>query len=224
MWTNNDGAWDPERRKLHEKILKELFAEFGEDDQAAEPAVMFTVGGPGSGKSTAREMDKKLLDMPPNTLHLDNDFIKLLLPEYGKMTKGEHPDPYAAYATHDEAAEIMRQAVVEAIKRGIHVHIDGTGDDNPGEFEKRMTTFADANYKVRVTLFDTPTDLGIARTILGADARHGRWLSPNYVRETYEKVARSFLGWKDKGYIADWRMFSTLGERCRDAYRDELRR
>ncbi len=209
MWTNAGGEFDPKREKFHKKIIAELLAPFEGQDPETDPTVMFTVGGPGSGKTTATT---KVLDMPDKTLHLDNDQIKAMLPEYTNMTKGDptKADPYAAYATHDEAAKIMQQIIQEAIQRGIHVHIDGTGDDNPGEFEKRMQTFVDAKYKVRVTLFDAPTDVGIYRTMSGASDRKGRYLDPKYTRDTYEKVARVFLGWKGKSYIADWRMGTSV--------------
>lgn len=215
MWQNDRGEYDPERRAVHEKILDALFKDAQPSD---DPQVVYTIGGPGVGKSTFGLHD---VEIPPGTVALNNDIIKRMLPEYQKMAPKSKPkaDDYAAFGTHDEAGDIMREAIQRAVKQGIPLQIEGTGNDRPGVFQDVMhymakpTAEGGAGYKVKVLLFDLPTDGAIYRAVERSKEPGGRWLSPGYIEDTHMKVARVFLGYKDMPWISEIHLYSTLPER-----------
>jgi hypothetical protein len=216
MW-QVDGQYLPEREKLHNDRIDAILAKIVEDAKHQdEPMAVFMAGGPGSAKSSAKNLDSPLA--PPGRenrdyLKLDNDVFKKLLPEWDEMATDPN-DPtsrsaYAAYATHDEAADIMNKLIGRALSLGIHMLIDGTGDDDPGEWEKRLRGFHVSGYKVHIGLFDVPTDIGIGRTLFRAMSADGRYLAPGFTEDTYEKVARAHLGWRNRPWIDSWRLYNT---------------
>lgn len=209
LWTDSRGRYSSDRKELHDRILDSFLS--GHTRQS-EQTVLFTAGGPASGKSTGgNNPDGDIL--PPDAVRVDMDLIRTWLPEY-RMMRPEHDsqgnvislgDPAIASSTHDEATDIARELVRRARENRLNVVIDGTGT---GNFEGKMRTFKDAGYRVEAAMFDVPTDKAVQRAIVRGHMT-GRLLPPKFVRDKHRAAAQAHLGWRDSDAIDQWRAYST---------------
>lgn len=204
--------YNAERSKLHDAIVASFFE--GKRPPPVQPHAVFTAGGPASGKSTALEHNPTLLPEPEHTVHVDPDAIKEQLPEYQQLRADN--DRYAALAVHLESGDIAARVMVEAMERGLHVVIDGTGNSDPGEFTSKLEMARDRGYSVDVLYVNAPTDTAVAWSIKRA-SETGRHVPVPVIRDQHMKVSRNFanevagLGWLnaldiiDRGdHIATW--------------------
>lgn len=135
-----------------------------------------TMGGPGSGKSTA-------LAMSPDFVHIDPDNIRAKLPEWKDATRHGATYMDASSKTHEEASHIAKQMQKQAIEQGKNVIVDGTGG-NTKNFMKKMSDLQAAGYKVHVAFTHVPADEGIARAEKRAE-KSGRMVPHKTATETY---------------------------------------
>ena len=92
---------------------------------------LISVGGaPGSGKSTDRKNGLNGIPSPADSLHLDADEIKTLIPEARALHAAGNLD--WANTVHEESRTIVDMALQQGIKDGHDIVYDSTGQFNSG--------------------------------------------------------------------------------------------
>lgn len=87
-------------------------------------------GAPGSGKSTDRKSGLNGIPSPTDSLHLDADEIKTLIPEARALHAAGNLD--WANTVHEESRTIVDMALQQGIKDGHNIVYDSTGQFNSG--------------------------------------------------------------------------------------------
>lgn len=172
-----DGTWQPGRQALHDQIVAGALA--GHQRQA-HPVATFLGGGTASGKSTA--FGKPSGDQ----VLIDSDQIKNELPEYPRMVKAG--DPKAAAFVHEESSYLAKRIQAEAIARGYHFTLDGTGDS---AYEKMLSKIEQARrggHQVVGKYVTVDTDEAVRRAEQRA-AETGRAVPETTIREIHASVS-----------------------------------
>ena len=185
----------PERKALHDQILRDLLEgktpPTNNEGEPQQPEAFFMAGGTASGKSTLLEDKESELRLPSeqHTVHIDPDKIKESLPEYRELlSRGDH---FAAAAVHRESGDIARLALDHAIKSGLNVIIDGTGNSAPGQFVEQLNRMNDLGYAVDVVYADLPVKDAIEYTVFRAE-NEGRFVPIPVVRQIHKSVSQNF--------------------------------
>ena len=245
--------WSYERKLLHDQIIDALLRrrqpnEKGElailDPEGeylaaptGKPRALFMGGGTASGKSTALKLDENKDVQPEDAVLIDPDEIKGLLPEYGEMV--ERGERYAASAVHEESSALAKRLQVEAMRRGLNVIVDGTGDsqvdaDDPesaGKLRKKVEAFHGAQgdatpegYDVSMFYVNAPTEIALVRATTRA-MREGRWVPKPEIESIHRGVSqrwqREVLAMIEEGVIIDARGYQTSGTPTRMFHLDE---
>ena len=143
---------------------------------------IMTMGGPASGKSSMlKNVDKSKFVV------VDPDHIKGALPEYVKAI-GNKKATYkkAAFMAHEESSYLAKKIRDEAIKRGNHVIIDGTGA-NADKFLKTMGDLKGKGYEVQVHYPHLGAEEGSKRVAARANGS-GRMVPAEFVHRAYKKI------------------------------------
>jgi predicted ABC-type ATPase len=144
------------------------------------------MGAPASGKSSML----KGVDTS-KYVKVDPDAIKEKLPEYIKATSDEK-NTYrgAAAMAHEESSHIAKQVMKEAVERGHHIIVDGTGADK-GKFLAKMEALKAAGYHVHVAMPHLDVAKGMARMADRAE-KNGRYVPDDFVRKAYQDIPKNF--------------------------------
>lgn len=213
LWTDRNGRYSPDRKELHDRIINSFL---GGHQRQEQQTVLFTAGGPASGKSTGGGTNPDGDILPADAVKVDVDLIRTWLPEY-RMMRAErdqqgniikHGDPAIASSTHDEATDIAREITRQALEQRLNIVVDGTGNTAPGVFGGKHKRFKDAGYNVHVALFDVPTDKAVQRAVVRAH-RTDRFLPPKFIRKKHEGVATAHLVWRNSDNVDQWSAYST---------------
>lgn len=173
--------------RLSEEEKQQVRAAADADRGGDPPDVLFTAGGPASGKTTTLEENPDF--KPSNAVEVDPDQLKEQLPEYAELRAAR--DHYAASAVHPESGDLAARLAHEAQDLRLNTVIDGTGDSDPGQFVKQLQRKHDSGYDVRVLYANTPTREAIQRAVARAEET-GRYVPVPAVREQHTKVSRNF--------------------------------
>jgi HK97 family phage portal protein len=222
--------YTPERTALHREIVNKLLAgevkgQFGGHPPAENqenPEVLYTAGGPASGKSSLVKGKPPLVPQPESYCHLDQDFVKSQLPEYrelagldenGDPIPGVDPDGYASDSVHREAAHINQMAYEEAMRRGMNIVAEGTGDSGTAQFARRLTHAHQKGYNVRVMYATIPTAEAEERAKKRAEET-GRAVPLAGLRSMHANVSRHFPEVESlvsAGIVSEVSLWSTSG-------------
>jgi predicted kinase len=189
------GDYLPERQRLHKDILTRLLAgktpETDKTGTLVQRQAVFTAGGTASGKSTLLDEKPEELDLPDesHSIHIDPDKIKEMLPEYQKLKEAD--DHFAAQAVHRESGDLADAAIKQAMRAGLHVIIDGTGNHKSGMFANQLTRMANAGYAVDVVYADRPVMDAMRETVTRA-LGDGRYVPSGVVRQIHKSVSENF--------------------------------
>ena len=135
-----------------------------------------SVGGPaGSGKTTDRKTGAHGIPMPQFAVHVDADEIKTLLPEARQLHAAGNPQ--WASAVHEESRIIADLALQEAIRDGLDVVYDSTGQYNSG-FDTLKAARA-AGYDI-VMHYNTALPGALQRNIEARSANDPRTLPDHF--------------------------------------------
>ena len=179
MYTNENGQYTPERKKLHEEILA-TFHE-GKPCINKRPAVAILTGGaPASGKTT---FIKKYVDLDPEKVyHVDADEVRAMLPEY----KG-----WNATQTHLETADLVNQLIDEIGVPCDHDLIyDGTMN-KATKYEKIVEKLHKLGYKVFVVYISIPEQVSKER-VIARYKKAGRYVPMKVIEEVYDMGLTAF--------------------------------
>lgn len=162
------------------------------------PRVLVMAGGPGSGKTSAREQSGLA---PAGAAALDCDELQKGLPDYERfMSLG---DPAAAFVLYREKKELQRLVFDAIMERRVNFVLDSTGNQPPGTFAGQLRELHEAGYRVDVVYVNTDAHTAIDRACSRGRA-DGRWMTDEVVAAWHGKVAARF------GEIAELDFLHTL--------------
>lgn len=209
LYRHADGTWDPQREQLHREIVAAHF-EGKVPGDVADRTAFFTAGGGVSGKGAAlfnvggKEMSLKELEARPDVVTVDPDRIKFMLPEYARIR--DAGDYTAASVVHEESSDIAKAVTAEAQKRGFSTVVDTTGSSRM--FETKLTAAHDAGYQVKVTMFSTPTNEAIERSIARGDRSESRrYVSIEPLKKAHSGASEQLASWSTSPNVDEWRLY-----------------
>ena len=171
---NGNVVYDTDRAQLHEEIAEvflrrrrldedgkpQLCPECDDMEGSDDPQVLFSGGGYASGKGGV--VDRIIEEMDAeNTLVLDPDEIKALLPEFAATLEG---DPEANLRVFEQAWSIAQVIQRKAQERKLNIVVDGISNGHADEMLARVDSFRAAGYESpRVIYVDIPTEEALSR-------------------------------------------------------------
>jgi predicted ABC-type ATPase len=216
-FTNDNGDWTPERTQLHNDIIAAHFAD-KTPPPTGERSAFFTAGGGASGKSGMRfnykgqDVDLDFLEVQGDTVYIDPDRIKKMIPEYKEMQ--DAGDAYAAGAVHEESSILSKMIAARARKEGYNVVFDTTGSS--GRFLKNIQDYADMGYKTHVSMVSIPTNTAISRSITRALKKggksEGRFVAISALKQAHKDASLQLIKWQKMKDITEWRVYDNSGD------------
>lgn len=186
-----EGAYPPERQRLHQQIIDHFFAD-------AKPAqgkakAIFTAGGAASGKSglAGQSSNQEFnLDVPDGAVYINPDDIKAMIPEYKALQKLGRSD-IAAAATHEESSDLAKLMTAIAMQQNYPIIVDGTGNSRIGKFGGKLKAARDKGYDVEARYAHVPVDEALRREQIRAE-KTGRKVAESLLRKQHKTVAQSY--------------------------------
>jgi predicted ABC-type ATPase len=177
---NDDGELSFERTLLHASILGDLLDAQPLADRAQ---VLFSAGGPASGKSSLL----KHLGLLDGAVRIDVDEIRQRLPEYPEWLD-ERP-AQAAALTHREASQIAKLALAIGLQQPRAIIFDGVGGDDEGGFSEKIRSAIAAGATVRLCYATVSVDTALEREH-ARFADTGRHVDADIVRRKHAEASR----------------------------------
>lgn len=151
------GVYSEERKKLHDKIIKEITGVEGSSN-----GVTYMLGGaPANGKSAL--VDSGFLPHPPKAILLDPDMVKSKLPEYRAMieSKSKIMVKKAAEFAHEESSYLVKkmQAILTAERKDFV--LDGVNDGGFDKVKGKIEKLKEAGNRVRADYVSLDTNLSV---------------------------------------------------------------
>jgi predicted ABC-type ATPase len=214
-------VYTPERERVHREIIDRYLRGVSPVVADERPRMIFLAGGTASGKTTSKDRLEAEGLLPASYVNVNPDDIKEELEEYREAAAAG--DLYATSAVHEESSDIAKRIQAEAIRRRMHVLVDGTGDaEGPkmtierggagvgrepfGKFHRKLNDARGRGYDVEVVVSDVETPLAVARMI-ERFKRTRRFVPIGTLRQIHRDVARRHLQWRDDPNIG-WRAYS----------------
>ncbi len=170
---------------VHQPIMREALDKVKPVPKGEQKHVIFTMGGPASGKTYAlRDMDTK------NFVSVDPDGIKEKLPEYKAATKPESTYRKVAAMAHEESSDIAKRLMHQSIAEGKHTIVDGTGA-NAASIESKMNAFREAGYKIHLMMPHQEYAAANER-VQDRSEREGRLVPSHFVKKAYDVIPGNF--------------------------------
>ena len=181
--TGPDGRLTPERRVLHDRIVRDALERVPDTPAGATPVAILMVGTPGSGKSTLAD---NLAG--GDAAHVEADLYKQQLPEYRESMAAGARD--AGGITHEEGKHIAERVWAEALDQNKSVLYDATGSWI-GQYRDKIRDLRERGYEVNLVMPDVSVDEALRRVRERFRAT-GRTVPERAVREVAEYVAYNF--------------------------------
>lgn len=183
--------YTPERRRLHERIIKDHVARIPPAE--GKPTAIVMMGGGGAGKGSVK---KALYGDLPDFVNVDPDEVKKEIPEYqeamglsqidGKQVTAED----AAFMAHEESSDVSEEIRQRAMENRQNVVLDGTGK-NADKYIDKVNKLKKAGYHVQLLYAHTDMEEAVSRAKQRAD-RSGRWVPDPILREAHTKIPVNF--------------------------------
>ena len=144
---DSETGYTPERRKIHQKIINELFENVRCVKSDKQPIAIFTGGSPASGKSTFLKKNANYL-LSDTIFKLDADAIREKLPEY----KG-----WNANSTHLETGDIVNEILERIGSQSCRYDFIYDGTMNKAKkYFPLIKKVKELGYKVYIIFMDIP--------------------------------------------------------------------
>lgn len=177
-----NGKWSPERQKLHKQIVDQHFKG---KKPVKNPIAYVLGGGPASGKSSIIKGGHVSID--DNTVHIDSDAIKGMLPEYQQMVDAK--DHRAASHVHEESSYIAKMIQAKASGGSYHTLLDGTGNSSLESLSGKVAAMRKAGQRVVAQYVTVPTEIALQRNIERAK-KTGRLPPESMLRACHASVSK----------------------------------
>lgn len=171
------GAYTSDRRKLHTKIINELFQGVKCVKKGA-PIAVFTGGAPASGKTTYLNKVASYL-LSPDVFHLDADHIRAMLPEY---------EGWNSNSTHKETQDIVNEILDDIGSASCRYDFVYDGTMNRAQkYYSLINRVKDMGYKTFVIFLDIP--YGVARKrALERYKKSGRYVPMDVIDDFFKVI------------------------------------
>jgi predicted ABC-type ATPase len=179
------GPYSAERTRLHQQIVREMFA--GKGVHLGSARAVFLAGGPASGKGGL--LKNGHVEVPKDAVHIDPDTVKARLPEYQALKAAG--DPNAASMAHEESSHVAKLAMNLALLGQHHIVVDSVGDSGPGKFAGKLKAAARAGHRVEVHYATTSVEEALQRAE-ARGRRTGRYVPEGFVRAAHRDVSARF--------------------------------
>ncbi len=207
-----DGTWTAERQQLHDAIINKKLEGF---TRVENPITTVMGGGPASGKSTMMKKiaglprESKLTGIPPNTVLIDVDDLRTLLPEF-KRAIGQG-NAAAASMTHEEASFLSKVLADRVGLNGFNAVMDGTGDASLAKLSGKIAGYrARGSTRVVGQYITVDTEVAVQRMLERA-ARSGRYVPEGFMREVHSGVSKVVPEALEKGLFDDFTLWDNNG-------------
>jgi len=199
--TDANGEWSKERQVLHEKIK----ADFFEGKTPVEKPVNYLMGGgPASGKSSL--VGSGQLEIPENTVMVDADKIKAMLPEYQEaLAKG---DFNGAPFTHSESSDVSRMVLQDAVEGKYNTMLDGTGDSDLNKLEEKIAIMRSGGASVEAHYATIDVKDALERNLARAEST-GRYVPEAVIKQTYKSLSTVVPQAIEKGLYDKFTLWDT---------------
>ena len=197
----------PERKALHDSIVKEIVSNAQSQPEGSR---VFTVmgGGPASGKSTV--LNAGMVQLPPGTVTVDPDEIKMKLPEMNTAIEAARDD--GANNVHEESSYLAKEAMKRLYASGSNLCLDGTGDNSLKSLKKKTDEARAAGYKVKGMYVTCPTELAMNQGVARGNGK-GRYLTERIARDTHSHVSKVLPDAVKAGVFDDCQLWDTEGDK-----------
>lgn len=187
LYYSEKTGYTASRKKVHEKIINDLFEKVKCVKGGGQPIAIFTGGSPASGKSFFIKKNAKYITNE-SIFHLDADEIRSKLPEY----KG-----WNANSTHSETQDIVNELLTKIGSETCRYDFiyDGTMNKAKKYFELINRVKA-LGYKVYVIFMEVPYEEA-KRRAMERYQRTGRYVPVEVIDDFFTKV-----GDKTRGQVA----------------------
>jgi predicted ABC-type ATPase len=176
VFRRSDGSWDPERQKLHKKIID---SHFEGKKPVSDPQSFIMGGGPGAGKSFI--LRTGVGDIPDNHILANSDNIKAMLPEYD----GGAGAPFV----HEESSYLSKAVAKRAADEKYNIVMDGTGDNSLKNLTKKVKMMGGGERPVTGIYVTVDVETAVARSI-ARTRKTGRSVPEAVVRVIHASVSK----------------------------------
>ena len=173
------GAFTAARTRLHNAIVEDHFVG---KKPVKKPVVTVLGGGPAAGKSTLTSRIK----LPKNSIHIDVDQVRTMLPEYREGLVRKNTD--ISTATHEESSLIAKRIARESVSGRYHMLMDGAGNSSFDSIKSKVDGYRKSGAKVVGKYVTVDTDVAVQR-MLDRGAQAGRFVPESYLREVHKSIS-----------------------------------
>lgn len=187
----DDGIGKPtaERaREVHDPLIKAAFAgKKTAADLKEQKTAILTMGGPASGKGCVLDQMAKNGFDTSEFVHVDPDMHKEGIPEYrAAIADKKNTYRWAGTLAHEESSYIGKQIRDQAIEKGHHLVIDGSGG-KPEKFVALIEHLKSKGYDVHVHFPSLSPEEGAKRSKDRAEIS-GRFVPERYALDMHKAV------------------------------------
>lgn len=169
--------------------------------EGIQPSIVLGLGIPGSGKSTVL---KNIGYSRDKFIWVDPDDARSILPEYKEYLEAGYKD--AAWLVHDEASKASKELLERAIAQNKPIVCDAVGQNLEKYIE--LIEKLRGRYRIIVVSVDLPPQTTWQRTLTRFQ-ENGRYVPPDYFRETLDSVPKNTLALKD--LVDEFYLFDNRG-------------
>lgn len=192
IYTNENGEYKEERKKEHNRIIKEMFEKSVPNKE--NPAAIFIGGGSGSGKSTMKNSVLKNFHTEEIVV-IDADEIKKKLPEYEYLMKYDREK--MSDILHDESSYLAKKIAQMCLEDKRDFLWDKTLSGKGKELEF-ITELAKNDFLIIVYMIDVPLEVAYKR-----NAERERVVNEKVVEHIHKNVPKTFHMIKNKTDITE---------------------
>lgn len=201
-------GYTPQRKKLHQKIIKDIVDSANTPKPGEKPVAVLMGGGSAAGKGTIRSalVIPKYQAKGVQLGISDCDDIKSQLPEYEHFKAQDIES--AAYRVHEESMDIAMEALDELIKNKKNLMFDGTMK-SVGKYSKIIDSLHKAGYHIQIVGADVPVEVAVQRSNQRAK-QTGRKVPEGIIRGSHGGFASTFPELIDK--VDSYSLYDNSGD------------
>jgi predicted ABC-type ATPase len=213
-FTNNalknpkDGKYVKERRSLH-KAINNWYMEKAsprDDSSTEEKTVWFLGGGGGSGKTSA--FTGGSIGIPTESLRVDPDEIKTMLPEYREWVNQGVGD--AASFVHDESKHVFGNVTHSLVNMNADFVYDTTGNGSYSGLREKVDDLRRKGHKVRARYMT----ISLEEALLRAEKREqeeGRRVPKDQLIHNHREVSTNVIKALAENLFDDLELYDNSG-------------
>ena len=181
-------TWKPERKALHDEII----AKYLNQDKGTADRVYMLGGAGANGKSSLTESGK--LPHPKQTIVIDPDKVKGMIPEYKMMLESNDPNLIARAANfvHEESSYLGKEIRKQALTNNWATVLDGVNNNSAEKIHANAETVRKLSGKpVRADYVTLDTELSLKLAEIRAK-KTGREVPKEVLLKANKSISKEF--------------------------------